>query len=324
MKKNIPIPLAILIIFLVVAAIVVITFLFCLEKERILPREEADETESGMVSTTTRTETDYGQDTSIEGWQTYSNLETDLTFKYPKNWEIIEDYFYETAGGIKSENRTVILQKIGDNDSNNWIRINPRQFQCSAGICLNTDNNIFATYSKEPEIQDIFNQILSTFKLTESIEICVDNCGNEMCEGLVCMAIGCPCAETKESCPQDCEAKTEPETVQVEIKDFTTDKDIYGSNEELRASSTVLSPGGIKGVMIKLIGIKPNNYAYINSSQTVDLNSGENEIIFIVITPHCTSGCGGVYPGPYDLNVEVFVEEKLVASSTVSITLTND
>jgi hypothetical protein len=33
---------------------------------------------------------------------------------------------------------------------------------------------------------------------------CKDLCGNGQCEEMVCMAIGCPCAETKASCPQDC------------------------------------------------------------------------------------------------------------------------
>lgn len=33
---------------------------------------------------------------------------------------------------------------------------------------------------------------------------CKDNCGNGRCEEMVCMAIGCPCAETAASCPEDC------------------------------------------------------------------------------------------------------------------------
>ena len=33
---------------------------------------------------------------------------------------------------------------------------------------------------------------------------CKNLCGNGKCEEIVCMAIGCPCAETAESCPQDC------------------------------------------------------------------------------------------------------------------------
>jgi hypothetical protein len=37
---------------------------------------------------------------------------------------------------------------------------------------------------------------------------CQDKCGNGVCEEVVCAAIGCPCAETKESCPQDCKDET--------------------------------------------------------------------------------------------------------------------
>ena len=33
---------------------------------------------------------------------------------------------------------------------------------------------------------------------------CKDLCGNGRCEEIVCMALGCPCAESKASCPQDC------------------------------------------------------------------------------------------------------------------------
>lgn len=34
--------------------------------------------------------------------------------------------------------------------------------------------------------------------------VCKDLCGDGVCQEIVCMAIGCPCAETKESCPEDC------------------------------------------------------------------------------------------------------------------------
>ena len=33
---------------------------------------------------------------------------------------------------------------------------------------------------------------------------CKDLCGNGQCEEIVCMAIGCACAETHASCPSDC------------------------------------------------------------------------------------------------------------------------
>lgn len=38
-----------------------------------------------------------------------------------------------------------------------------------------------------------------------SESICADNCGNGICESIVCMGSGCPCPETPDSCPADCE-----------------------------------------------------------------------------------------------------------------------
>lgn len=39
---------------------------------------------------------------------------------------------------------------------------------------------------------------------TPSLGACKDLCGDGICQEIVCMAIGCPCAETKETCPEDC------------------------------------------------------------------------------------------------------------------------
>lgn len=33
---------------------------------------------------------------------------------------------------------------------------------------------------------------------------CKDLCGDGICQEIVCMAVGCPCAETRESCGGDC------------------------------------------------------------------------------------------------------------------------
>ncbi len=40
-------------------------------------------------------------------------------------------------------------------------------------------------------------------------EICANLCGDGICQRIVCMAEGCPCAETEESCPDDCGAGEE-------------------------------------------------------------------------------------------------------------------
>jgi hypothetical protein len=33
---------------------------------------------------------------------------------------------------------------------------------------------------------------------------CEDLCGDGRCEEIVCMAVGCPCAESPSTCPSDC------------------------------------------------------------------------------------------------------------------------
>lgn len=38
---------------------------------------------------------------------------------------------------------------------------------------------------------------------------CKNLCGDGICQEMVCLAIGCPCPETRESCPQDCVATEE-------------------------------------------------------------------------------------------------------------------
>jgi hypothetical protein len=37
--------------------------------------------------------------------------------------------------------------------------------------------------------------------------VCDNQCGDKTCQEVVCLAIDCPCAETKENCPQDCQVK---------------------------------------------------------------------------------------------------------------------
>lgn len=41
-------------------------------------------------------------------------------------------------------------------------------------------------------------------KCKKGQRFCRDFCGDGICQEIVCFAIGCPCAETKENCPEDC------------------------------------------------------------------------------------------------------------------------
>ncbi|MBU4246617.1 hypothetical protein L6303_00715 [archaeon] len=101
-----------------------------------------------------------------DNWNSYSNNEVGITFRYPKTWEITQDYFYTTAAGSRAKRPTIILQKIGDNQSNNWILINPRQFMCENGMCVGSKNTAdeVATHSKNKDILDLLNTIVSELK----------------------------------------------------------------------------------------------------------------------------------------------------------------
>ncbi len=107
----------------------------------------------------------------------------------------------------------------------------------------------------------------------------------------------------------------------VNILSFETDKKTYGSYEEIKITAVVKSHIQMQDITARLTGIKPYNYAYIDKSKVIDINSGKNEITFVVKTPHCTSGCGGVYPGPYSVNIELIAGEEVLASSGTTIDL---
>ena len=68
-------------------------------------------------------------------------------------------------------------------------------------------NDCNTTFNKPPEFRDCN----STQNFT-----CVDMCGDGICQEVVCLADGCPCQETRESCPVDCANSTENSTQCIE------------------------------------------------------------------------------------------------------------
>ncbi|MCX6746293.1 MAG: hypothetical protein NTX00_04755 [Candidatus Parcubacteria bacterium] len=51
------------------------------------------------------------------------------------------------------------------------------------------------------------DELTMPIKFSEQVgqlETCKNLCGDGVCQEIVCLAIGCPCSETPDSCPQDC------------------------------------------------------------------------------------------------------------------------
>ena len=138
-------------------------------------RFPSDDTINKAVCENNRCEIRQEKDETAD-WKTYRNSKANFIFKYPDDWEIIADYFYETPAGYIASTPTVILQKIGNNISNNEITINVKQFSCQENIGKCVDlygRNIEAyvgTHSENKEVLQIFDKILDTFISTEEDE----------------------------------------------------------------------------------------------------------------------------------------------------------
>ncbi len=108
---------------------------------------------------------------------------------------------------------------------------------------------------------------------------------------------------------------------QIEIKEFNSDKDTYGSREKVIFSLLILSDHKIDRAELSISGIRPYQYAYINKLEEINLARGQNMISIEAETPICTSGCGGVGPGPYDITADILVNHEIIASQTIIINL---
>ena len=117
---------------------------------------------------------------------------------------------------------------------------------------------------------------------------------------------------------KDLEADIENE---IEIKEFKTDKENYGSHEKVQFSVKIWSKKDIDEAEIKITGIQPYQRFYIDKVKITSLTAGENIFYIEAETPYCTSGCGGVYPGPYGVYASIFIDGKLIQSAENSINL---
>ncbi len=83
--------------------------------------------------------------------------------------------------------------------------------------CVAAGYRVLETYPEQCVTQDgrTFIRVIGNANINSSpvsntngqVEGCVDRCGDRICQEVVCLAIGCPCAETLTSCLTDCSAE---------------------------------------------------------------------------------------------------------------------
>jgi hypothetical protein len=103
----------------------------------------------------------------------------------------------------------------------------------------------------------------------------------------------------------------------------STDKEEYTSYEEIKIVVSAVSSKEIENATVKVWGITPYSRNHIESEKKVQLNEGETVIEFTETAPACTSGCGGVFPGPYNIKVLIQKDETELANAKTGIVLTN-
>jgi hypothetical protein len=63
-------------------------------------------------------------------------------------------------------------------------------------ICMTPDGRSFTQELSDEEKKNLLPP--------NDNNICEDNCGDNVCQEVVCESSGCPCAESSKSCPNDC------------------------------------------------------------------------------------------------------------------------
>jgi len=70
--------------------------------------------------------------------------------------------------------------------------------------CVKAGNPVMESYPRQCAVPGgtTFTEVITA---PESVDgVCENKCGDGECQEIVCMAVGCPCAETSDTCPGDC------------------------------------------------------------------------------------------------------------------------
>lgn len=83
---------------------------------------------------------------------------------------------------------------------------------CQSKLCMGKNCACPETYANCPtdcgNTPTLQPQPTPTKNSGQQNDICINKCPDGLCEEIVCLGTGCPCAETLSSCPQDCKTVT--------------------------------------------------------------------------------------------------------------------
>ncbi|MEM2918764.1 MAG: hypothetical protein QXY62_04625 [Candidatus Altiarchaeota archaeon] len=100
---------------------------------------------------------------------------------------------------------------------------------------------------------------------------------------------------------------------------FSTDKEIYHSNEIMKIKVLINAEEEMNNVSVKIYGIM-SGYYRLQIEDKKNLKKGLNEINFEYRTPSCT-GCAGIRPGSYEVNVELLYDNETIAKETKNVNI---
>lgn len=103
---------------------------------------------------------------------------------------------------------------------------------------------------------------------------------------------------------------------EVEIS-LSTDKETYHSNEHMDIAVTIDSPAIFRDVGVRVYGIKAGSYR-LDKTEKMNLSIGVNTLTFSYKTPRCT-GCAGIRPGNYQINVDLIYTNDFIARATKNV-----
>lgn len=103
---------------------------------------------------------------AADEWVEYQSPGTGVRFRYPADWQVIEDGHYAEAAQAGRLHARVILAPRGadaEHQSNDWIRLNPQQFMPGQGTCVELGDDRFCTYSDSPQVLAVLHQMAEHF-----------------------------------------------------------------------------------------------------------------------------------------------------------------